>query len=115
MGLQGGEWGSDGTAGGMGDRGRGRGGFVPRGRFGGFGGRFEGSGGRSEGGRFEGTFRGRGVPMRGRGGRSGDEHLHLLAKSPSMVSAKLSSYLTAKQHLLQNLQWSERHACGNSI
>ncbi|KAL3161094.1 hypothetical protein ABBQ38_009476 [Trebouxia sp. C0009 RCD-2024] len=67
---QGGDWGPDGPAGGMGDRGRGRGGFVPRGRFGGFGGRFEGGGGRMDGGRFD-ASRGRGLPFRGRGGRSG--------------------------------------------
>ena len=98
MGLQGGDWGSDGPPGGMGDRGRGRGGFVPRGRFGGFGSRFEGSGGRSEGGRFEGSFRGRGVPFRGRGGRSGDKHLHV------MTSATTSSHLSPEQYLLQVLQ-----------
>lgn len=59
----------------MGDRGRGRGGFVPRGRFGGFGGRFEGGGGRMDGGRFD-ASRGRGLPFRGRGGRSGDNRSH---------------------------------------
>lgn len=72
LGLQAGDWGAENAAGNMADRGRGRGGFVPRGRFGGMGGHFEGGGGRMEGGRFEGSFRGRGMPFRGRGGRSGD-------------------------------------------